>query len=93
MINIYPWGISLNLIIPQSKEKTIIHYESFVFKNNKEKIGAGGNLGTVEMEDQHAILKVQNGLKSNSYSPGKISPVHEIGIHHFHQLISHNLED
>ena len=92
MINFYPWGVSLNLIIPQTKEKTIIHYESYIFNSLDKKTGAGGDLGIVEMEDQHAILKVQQGLKSNSYSPGKISPVHELGVHHFQQLIFRDLE-
>ena len=93
MINFYPWGVSLNLIIPQTKEKTIIHYESYSIIPQDKKTGAGGELGTVEMEDQYAILKVQQGLKSNSYSPGKISPVHELGVHHFQQLLANDLEN
>ena len=91
MINIYPWGISVNIIIPISKEKTLIRYETFSLNPDIKKEGAGGNLGVVEKEDQNAILNVQRGIKSNSYSPGKISSVHELGIHHFHKLLSINL--
>jgi len=87
MLNIYPWGVSVNIIIPQHKEKTIIRYETFVFNSENKKSGAGGDLGTVEMEDQNAILKVQKGLKSSTYNPGRISTEHELGVHHFHQLI------
>lgn len=93
MINIYPWGVSINVIIPQAKEKTIIRYETYSLNPAEKKTGAGGDLGTVEMEDQHAILKVQRGLKSTSYQPGKISSIHELGVHHFHKLIINDLNN
>jgi len=93
MINIYAWGISVNVIIPQSKEKTIIRYQTFVLNPDDQKLGAGGNLGTVEMEDQQAILMVQKGLKSSAYKPGKISSIHEQGVHHFHQLLIEDLNN
>ena len=91
MLNVYPWGVSVNIIEPVSKDKTVVRYETFSFNPDKEKRGAGGDLGTVEMEDQHAILKVQQGLKSSAYSPGKISSIHELGVHHFHKLLTKDL--
>ena len=93
MINIYTWGISLNIIEPVNKEKTLIHYETYVLKNTTKKQGAGGNLNKIEIEDQNAILKVQKGLKSSSYIPGKISAIHEKGIHHFHKLLCEDLNN
>ena len=93
MINIYPWGVAVNVIIPQTKEKTIIRYETFVLNPDYQKLGAGGDLGTVEMEDQQAILMVQKGLKSTAYKPGKISSIHEKGVHHFHQLLIEDLNN
>ncbi|MAJ43539.1 MAG: hypothetical protein CMF96_02185 [Candidatus Marinimicrobia bacterium] len=91
MINIYSWGISVNIIEPVSKEKTLIRYETFLLDSKKQKKGAGGNLHKVELEDQDAVLKVQKGLKSSKYFPGKISSIHELGVNHFHKLLTKDL--
>ena len=52
MLNFYPWGLSLNKVIPLSLNKTKIIFQSFVWDENKLNRGAGADLDKVEMEDQ-----------------------------------------
>ena len=88
MLNFYPWGLSLNKVIPLSQNKTKIIFQSFVWDENKLNRGAGADLDKVEMEDQQIIKKVQKGMFSQYYKSGRFSPKMEKGVHHFHLLIS-----
>ena len=88
MLNIYPWGISVNLVKPQSMSHTKIIFRSYVFDESKLNMGASGDLDKVEMEDEHIVQNVQKGLNSSFYKTGRFSPTKEKGVHHFHNLIS-----
>ena len=88
MLNIYPWGISINLVCPIEKSKTKVLFRSYVFDKKKLNSGAGGDLDKVEIEDEEIVLEVQKGIESNFYKTGRFSPTKEKGVHHFHLLIS-----
>ena len=87
MLNFYPWGLSLNLIQPQSRERTRISFRSFVWDADKLEQGAGAGLDTVEMEDEEIVRAVQRGVRSRFYRHGRYSPARERGVHHFHRLL------
>ncbi len=88
MLNIYPWGISVNLVKPQAISHTKIIFRSYVFDESKLNIGASGDLDKVEMEDEYVVQNVQKGVNSSFYKTGRFSPTKEKGVHHFHNLIS-----
>ena len=88
MVNVYPWGISLNIIQPQSVYKTIVKYITIVLNKDVQLQGAGADLETVEMEDQEVVLRVQRGIQSRIYSRGRYSPTKEQGVHWFHTLLT-----
>lgn len=88
MLNFYPWGISINLVCPQSVSKTKVLFRSYVFNKSKLNIGASGDLDKVEMEDEEIVESVQKGINSSFYNKGRFSPTKEKGVHHFHSLIS-----
>ena len=88
MLNFYPWGLSVNIIIPISRDKTMIKFKSYVWDENKLDIGAGCNLDKVELEDEEIVQQVQQGVSSRFYKQGRFSPTMEQGVHHFHTLIS-----
>ena len=48
MFNFYPWGLSLNIVKPISKDLTKIEFRSFVWDKTKLQTGAGSNLDKVE---------------------------------------------
>jgi choline monooxygenase len=87
MFNFYPWGLSVNIVRPVSPTKTTVSYFTFVSDESKTGQGAGGDLETVELEDQQIVESVQRGIRSRLYDSGRYSPTREQGTHHFHRLI------
>jgi choline monooxygenase len=91
MLNVYPWGLSVNVVEPVSPTHTRVHFRSFVADAARLAQGAGGALDTVELEDEAAVLSVQRGLRSRLYANGRYAPHHEQGVHHFHRLLGQAL--
>ncbi|MEO8485225.1 MAG: aromatic ring-hydroxylating dioxygenase subunit alpha [Betaproteobacteria bacterium] len=87
MINAYPWGLSINLVLPQSQERTRILFRSYVWDPARVDRGAGGALDRVEREDEAIVEAVQRGVRSRMFRQGRYAPMHEQGVHHFHRLL------
>lgn len=88
ILNVYPWGVSLNLIVPMAYNKTLVRYRALVWDESKREEGAGTNLDAVEMEDEAVVEAVQQGIQSRIYKRGRYSPKRERGVHHFHRLLA-----
>tara|TARA_B100000131_G_scaffold323051_1_gene379492 strand:- start:8398 stop:9441 length:1044 start_codon:yes stop_codon:yes gene_type:complete len=88
MINIYHWGISINIIEPINKSKTKIKFLSYPLEGKSQPKNSHSSLDKVELEDQEVVLNVQNGIQSKSYSGVKFSPKYEQGLQHFHSILS-----
>lgn len=91
MLNFYPWGLSLNQVIPISASgpaRTRVRFRSYVWKPELRGHGAGGALDEVELEDEAAVCEVQRGLRSRFYQRGRYAPGHEALVHQFHRLIA-----
>jgi len=88
MLNFYPWGLSVNIVIPLSVDRTRIDYHGFVWDHSKLGKGAGGDLDKVEAEDQGIVEATQRGVAAGAYDRGRYSPTKETGVHHFHRIIS-----
>lgn len=93
MLNFYPWGLSVNLVQPVSKNKTRVTFKSYVFNPSKQERGASGDLGLVEQEDEDVVHAVQKGIRSTGYSTGRFSPTREQGVHKFHSMLSRFLNN
>ena len=88
MLNFYPWGLSINLVIPESVDKTRIVYHGYVGDVTMLGKGAGGDLDKVEAEDQFIVEGCQKGVSSAAYERGRYSPTKETGVHHFHRILT-----
>lgn len=88
LLNVYPWGLSLNAIQPLSPTRTRVRFVRFVHDARKLEQGAGSSLHQVEMEDEAVVLNTQVGMRARLYRGGRYSPVHETGTHHFHRLLA-----
>jgi choline monooxygenase len=88
MLNFYPWGLSLNVVVPVSVDRTRIVYRSWVLDPSRRTKGAGGALDRVEREDEEIVQEVQRGVRSRLYERGRYSPSREQGVHHFHRLLA-----
>ncbi len=88
MLNFYPWGLSVNLVVPLSVDSTRIIYRGFVWDKRMLGKGAGGDLDKVESEDQDIVESTQRGVSSQTYDRGRYSPKKEGGVHHFHRMLT-----
>lgn len=92
MFNFYPWGLSINIVQPQSVGQTKVSFRIYVWKDELRSGGAGSELDKVEMEDEEIVQQVQKGVRSRFYTNGRYSVTREKGTHHFHQLLAHFLQ-
>ena len=91
MFNFYPWGLSVNIVIPQAVAETKVVFLSYVWDEAKRNRGAGAALDRVELEDEEIVQQVQRGVNSRLYDRGRYSPERETGVHHFHRLLAAQL--
>jgi choline monooxygenase len=92
MLNFYPWGLSLNVVVPLAVDHTRVLYRTFVHDPARRGRGAGGALDEVEREDEEIVERVQRGIRSRLYQEGRYSPEREQGVHHFHRLLTRALD-
>jgi choline monooxygenase len=88
MFNFYPWGLSLNVVSPQSVGRTKVAFRSYVWNAALRESGVGAGLHRVEMEDEEVVESVQRGVRSRLYDRGRYSERREVGTHHFHELLA-----
>ena len=88
MINVYPWGVSVNVVAPKESGTTTVLFRSYVKHPELVEEGAGAGLDKVELQDQFVVENCMKGLRSKSYKRGRYSAKHEQGVHHFHRMIS-----
>ena len=91
MFNVYPWGISVNVVRPQGPDRTRVSFLPYVWDAALVDQGAGGDLDRVEREDEAVVEATQRGIRSRLYQRGRYSPTQEIGTHHFHGLLAQAL--
>ena len=87
MFNVYPWGISVNVVVPLAVDRTRVSFLPFVWDEATREQGAGAGLDRVEREDEVVVESVQRGVRSRLYDRGRYSPAREQGVHHFHRLL------
>ena len=88
MFNLYPWGVSVNVVTPLAVDRTKVSFIPFVWDDTKRDHGAGAGLDRVEREDEAVVEAVQRGVRSRLYERGRYSPKREPGVHHFHRLLA-----
>ena len=89
MINVYPWGLSVNLVEPRAPDATRVRFRTYVWDESRLDRGAGSDLFQVELEDE----RVQRGLAARLRRSGRYSPARESGVHHFHRLLARALAE
>lgn len=90
MLNVYPWGISLNAVQPLGPARTRVLFRSYVLDERLLERGAGTSLDEVELEDEAVVERVQLGLRARLARPASdeaLAPGHERGIAHFRALV------
>lgn len=88
MLNVYPWGISVNVVKPLAVDRTRVSFLTWVWDPERLDRGASADLDRVEREDEVIVESVQRGISGRLYDRGRYSPAREQGVHHFHRLLT-----
>ncbi len=88
LLNVYPWGLSLNIVEPLAVDRTRVRFEAWVWAPELYDTGAGSRLAQIEREDEAIVLRAQAGIASRMHERGRYAPTRELGVHHFHRLLA-----
>lgn len=88
MLNFYPWGLSVNVVVPEAPDRTRVDYSRWVWDAARVGEGAGGDLDTVEREDDAVVESVQRGIGARAFDRGWYAPAWDAGVHAFHRMIA-----
>lgn len=88
MLNFYPWGLSVNVVVPEAVDRTRVDYHRWVWDRSLLGAGAGGDLDAVEREDDAVVESVQRGIGARCYGRGRYAPGWDAGVHAFHRMIA-----
>lgn len=91
MLNVYPWGLSLNLVIPKGPSRTEVLFQTFVPEGQERPEAERLGIHQTEMEDEAVVEAVQRGLRAKLYKRGRFSPQMEQALHHFQRLLVQDL--
>lgn len=92
MLNILPGRLQTNRVIPKGVDRCRVEFD---FYYTLDETGEGrarrdadrAFSDEVQLEDLTICEDVQRGLASGSYAPGRLNPLRENAVHHFHELL------
>lgn len=88
VINVYGWGISVNVVEPTGPTTCRVRYRRLVRDATQLAVGPGSDLHTVELEDDAMVASVARGVRARLARRGRYAPAHEAGVHHFHRMVA-----
>lgn len=92
MLNILPGRLQTNRVVPLGVDRCRVEFD-FYYAMDESEAAAQRRLADlsfsdeVQLEDLTICEDVQRGLSSGSYEPGRLNPLRENAVHHFHELV------
>lgn len=93
MLNILPGRLQTNRVIPLGVDRCRVLFDSYYALDAAgiaDEAKRNADLAfsdEVQREDLGICEDVQRGFASGSYVPGRLNPLRETGVHHFHELL------
>ena len=92
MLNILPGRMQTNTVIPLGVDRCRVLFDSYYAPDDSEAGQARRDADLsfsdeVQHEDLGICEDVQRGFASGSYVPGRLNPLRESGVHHFHEML------
>lgn len=92
MLNILPGRLQTNRVIPLGLDKCRVEFDYYYAHDDSEKAEQRRQRDLafsdeVQKEDVDICEAVQIGLSSGSYHAGRLNPLRENALHHFHELL------
>lgn len=91
MLNVMPGRMQTNRVLPTGPERCRVVFDYYyppdspALAERHRQDQAFSEL--VQREDMDMCEQVQRGLASGSYVAGRLNPLRENGVHHFHELL------
>ncbi|MHB8911072.1 MAG: aromatic ring-hydroxylating oxygenase subunit alpha [Lysobacter sp.] len=96
MLNILPGRLQTNRVVPTGVDRCRVEFD-FYYTADEQASNPGEASARreadlafsdeVQLEDLTICQDVQRGLGSGSYQPGRLNPLRENAVHHFHELL------
>lgn len=92
MLNILPGRLQTNRVLPIGVDKCRVEFDYYYQiedgeKAQKRRASDISFSDEVQKEDVDICESVQIGLSSGSYTAGRLNPLRENAVHHFHELL------
>jgi choline monooxygenase len=92
MLNLLPGRLQVNRVVPLGAARCRVYFEYYYCPDDSaaavERRAADHDFShQVQLEDVDICQHVQRGLESGSYVPGRLNPLRENALHHFHELL------
>jgi choline monooxygenase len=91
MLNVMPGRMQTNRVLPIAPDRCRVVFDYFYpadERNAAERYARDREFSDlVQREDVDMCELVQRGLASGSYVAGRLNPLRENGVHHFHELL------
>lgn len=92
MLNILPGRLQTNRVVPLGVDRCRVEFDTY-YVAPSDVVGMQRRAADiafsdeVQAEDIRICEDVQRGLASGSYVAGRLNPLRESGVHHFHELL------
>lgn len=97
MLNILPGRLQTNRVVPLGVDRCRVEFDFYYKPDDSRPDDSDAARGRreadlsfsdeVQLEDLTVCQDVQRGLASGSYAPGRLNPLRENAVHHFHELL------
>jgi choline monooxygenase len=90
MLNILPGRLQTNRVLPLGPDRCRVEFDFYYPDDARAAARRERDLAfsdLVQKEDVDICERVQRGLGSGSYVAGRLNPLRESGVHHFHELL------
>lgn len=90
MLNILPGRLQTNRVLPLGDDRCRVEFDFYYPADVNKEARRERDLAfsdIVQKEDVAICEHVQRGLASGSYRAGRLNPLRESGVHHFHELL------
>jgi choline monooxygenase len=92
MLNILPGRLQTNRVVPVGVDRCRVEFDFYYPAGDSGQARARRDADRafsdeVQLEDLRICEDVQRGLASGSYVAGRLNPLRESGVHHFHELL------
>ena len=92
MLNLLPGRLQTNRVLPLGPDRCVVEFDYYYAEHDPAARAArfeADHAFAHQVQDEDIMIceHVQRGLASGSYVPGRLNPLRENAVHHYHELL------